>query len=67
MELVSALSLPLCLQIVAFAILAYLILWSLVDRICKCIEVCHTSKSFEKFIECGGNLDKMNIKVDEKN
>lgn len=67
MELVSALSLPLCLQIVAFAMLAYLILWCLIDRICKCIEVCHTSKSFEKFMECGGNLDKINKKSDEKN
>lgn len=67
MELVSALSLPLCLQIVAFAMLGYLILWCLVDRICKCIEVCHTSKSFEKFMECGGNLDKINKKANEKN
>lgn len=67
MELVSALSLPLCLQIVAFAMLGYLILWCLIDRICKCIEVCHTSKSFEKFIECGGNSDKINKKSDEKN
>lgn len=67
MELVSALSLPLCLQIVAFAMLGYLILWCLVDRICKCIEVCHTSKSFEKFMERGGNLDKINKKSDEDN
>lgn len=34
-----------------FVLFVYLLLYTIIDRICKCVERCNTSKAFEKFIE----------------
>ena len=36
------------------AILIFVCVFAIVDRICRCFETCHTAKAFEKFMENGG-------------
>lgn len=41
-----------------FVLFVYLLLYTIIDRICKCVERCNTSKAFEKFIE-NKNMEDM--------
>lgn len=39
------------LQMVILMIIVFLCSYTILDRLCKCIEICSTNRSFKKFIE----------------
>lgn len=45
------------LETVGMIVLLYILVYSLVDRICKCVVNVRTLKSFEKYMEQSGDND----------
>lgn len=49
-----------CFEIILIMVISFIMVYSLVDRICKCIENKHISNSFADFIKNAS--DKVDIK-----
>ena len=45
-------------QAILLTIIVFLCVYTVVDRLCRCIEVCSTNRSYKKFLE---TTDKENV------
>lgn len=48
-------------------VIGYLCLYSIVDRICKCVEECARFKSYNEYIKNGTNTSKGDVNANESN
>lgn len=48
------------IQYVIAFLIVYLCVYSMINRVCQCIEHCATAKAYSKFRECG-----MSLKMDD--
>ena len=46
------------MQAILLTIIVFLCVYTVVDRLCRCIEVCSTNRSYKKFLE---TIDKENV------
>ena len=53
------------LQIGIMLVIGYLCLYSIVDRICKCVEECARFKSYNEYIKNGANTPKGDVSNNE--
>lgn len=55
------------LQIGIMLVIGYLCLYSIVDRICKCVEECAKFKSYNEYIKNDTNTSKGDVNTNERN